>query len=378
MATGSVSCLRTTQQSLSVSAREVTIFPPNEVFTDVMYHYFELSMFFIFGSVIAVFGIVSNVINVVVYCRQGVKDSVTVTFIALSLWDFGNCFTSLLSIICFIIESHFPIPTVNFLAIQYVYFGYTRGFTYILSTIVTMHLSIERCICLIVPFKVKEVFTKSRSILINAAIVIFSCACFCPAWATQGLQWEFDGRFNNSRLVLWISINRRDVDVFVDMFNGVVIPTIAQIVITISAVFMLSAVKTSAKFRLRSTGMSAVNEGQSGTQVAVDSKTDKKPNTKDKTMSTKDSKLAKVVIMVAVIFFVCNLPVLIVAVARALVPKLDIGKTYNNLYHVAYILVYDFGLVNSSVNIIVYYLVSSKFKEVFLSLFTSNRKPCTS
>lgn len=331
---------------------------------------FMIAVMDVFCSLVAIFGIVSNTINIIVYVKQGVKDGVTITFIALSAWDLANCALCLITVVCFIISDHFSLRDADILAIQYVYIGYTRGCTYVLSTIVTVYLSIERCICIVVPFKVKEIFTKSRAVYTNIGIVAFGMACFAPAWATQSLQWKKDTSRNITRLVLLVSDNRRQIDIFVDTFNGIVLPTVAQIIITISAFIMISGIKSSAKFRQRA---AAAGESQAtGAKPTTNNNNREKPRQTDgpgKVMTNKDAKVAQVVVLVAVIFFTCNLPVLMVAYTRPFVPEMDVGKAYYSLYTLVYTIVYAAGLINASVNIFVYYNVSTKFKDVFLSVF---------
>ncbi|XP_059157917.1 cholecystokinin receptor type A-like [Physella acuta] len=358
---------------------------PEPLVSPEVFNYFMTAVMDVVCSLIATFGIVSNVINIVVYGRQGVRESVNITFIALSLWDLCNCMLCLATVVCFIINDHFPSAEVDVLAVQYVYIGYTRGCTYALSTLVTVYLSIERCICIIFPFKVKDIFTRARSLCTNLGILLFGVACFSPAWASQGLQWQREATLNVSRLVLWVSTSRRQVDLFVDTFNGVVLPTVAQVVITVTSVIMISGVRASSQFRARapkgkdsgSSTMGSVVGGPGSSTRAVGGPAPRQGPQRtvagptEQTLPNKDGKVAKVVVLVAVIFFMCNLPVLLVAYTRPFVPDMDVGKAYYSLYLMVYTVVYVSGLVNASVNIFVYYFVSSKFRSTFMDTFCS-------
>lgn len=315
----------------------------------------------------SVLGVTANVLNVLVYWRQGFSETVNITFVALSLWDLTACFLSCLSLPCYFLEMYFPLPAVNMLSVQYVFLGYTRGLMYVLSTLDTVYLSIERCVCIMAPFKVKDMFTAPRVRLVNLTILIFGLVCYCPAWATQGLQLVFDPENNRTRLVLWLSSNRRDVDIFVDTFNGMALPVLAQFLITISAGFMIQGIKNSLKFRHQAVNLSKA-ESKSSTKnniTTVSSRNLKKGNN----LAKKDLKLTKVVIFLAMIFFICNAPVFIVAFVRALLPELDVGKQHYKLYLLLYSVVYLSGLINATVNIIVYYTVSTKYREEMVILF---------
>ncbi|CAG5134804.1 unnamed protein product [Candidula unifasciata] len=317
----------------------------------------------------SVLGVATNVLNTAVYCQMGIRETVNITFIALSIWDLIACLSSCLTLVCTFWEIYFPFADVNLLSVQYVYIGYTRGLMYDLSTIDTVYLTIERSVCIMIPFKVKDIFTTSRVCIINVIIVMFCVACFSPAWATQGLQWVFDPVYNKTRLSLWLSYNRRSIDLFIDIFNGMVLPVLAQVLITVSAVFMIRGVNNSSKFRLQAANLTKTKDTFLTEQTTASKTLPSSHHSKNNITLNKDLKLTKVVILLAMIFFVCNSSVFIVAFVRVLIPEIDIGKHQYQLYTLLYALVFLSGMVNATVNIIVYYTVSTKYKKQIMRLF---------
>lgn len=340
----------------------------NEAALKFFNNYFTLVLL----SVLSPLGVTTNILNIIVYWKQGIRENVNITFIALSFWDLLQCFLLLLSEICIIIERHFPHPTVYFMSIQFVYLAHSRGCTYVLSTLATVYLSIERSICITLPFKVKDIFTTTRVVLINLIILTIGLVCFCPAWASQGLQWAFDPRTNRTHLDLWLSDDRRKVDLFVDTFNGIVIPIAAQLLITISGGLMAQGISKSNKFRQKSTDTWKPAHLFNLNDELHTITTTSNSSARGKTMANKDIKLTKVVVSLASIFFVCNVPVVLVAILRAIIPELDVGKTLFRWYILLYTIVYFFGLINCTVNIFVYYNVSTRYRRDFLALFCRN------
>ncbi|CAG5132744.1 unnamed protein product [Candidula unifasciata] len=337
-----------------------------KIISDRVLFYCTTYLTIVLTSVISSLGVIANILNMIVYWKQGTKDNVNVTFMALSLWDFGVCFLSVLASACFVLEIYFPSPNIDYMSILYVYIAYARGLMYVLSTIVTVYLSIERCVCIILPFRIKEIFPKSRVVLANVMFVFFGVAFIGPAWATQGVQWEFNLRHNMTRLTLWLSVNRRDIDLFVDTFNGMVLPVVAQVLITVSAGFMIQGITKSVKFRQPSANImksktTNYNEETVQATSALQSL--------NKAMTSKDVKLTKVIVLLAFIFFFCNLPVFLVAFIRTMIPELDIGKGQYNLYIVLYAAVYQCVLINSTVSIFVYYNFSTRYRREFLTMF---------
>ncbi|XP_055862617.1 alpha-1A adrenergic receptor-like [Biomphalaria glabrata] len=343
---------------ISQSASSAGDLISDEEFNNFNIYFLQMSL-----SLVSSVGIVTNVMNVMVYWKHVPRYGVTSTFIFLSVSDVASCVFSLLSICCYVIQGHWPIRSVNMLAIQYAYLGYSRGCAYVISTCLTVYLSVERCFCIKFPLNVKVILAPHRSLLIKFSIVVFGLACFTPAWATQGLQVVFDTTTNETHLDLWLADCRREIDLFVDTFAGVVIPTVAQVVITVCAVFIINGLKSSAEFRQVASGKQI--RSKLGEKTLLEDLGDKAQTI----MTSKEAKAAKVVVLVAVLFFACNVPVLLVAYTRMFITELDFGKMYYKLYNVLYTVVYASGLVNACVNIVIYYTVSAKFKSVFLSLF---------
>lgn len=365
----------TDQRGIEFVTTETNVRQPGKIIPDDVIIYMRIFYSLVLGFVISSIGMTTNILNITVYWRQGLGDSVNITFIALSLWDFNISLFSFLTITCTVIDLYFPVPYVNVMSLQYVYVAYSRGLVYVLSTLVTVYLSIERCICIMFPFKVKDIFTTTRVVFINVFIAVFGVAFFSPVWATQGMRWAYDPARNRSRLILYVSSNRRDIDLFVDTFTGMVLPTIAQFLIIICALFMIQGVKKSAKFRNQVNHLNTSKSTTYNCKKESITTTTKLKSVKISNITTnKDLKLTKVVTILALIFFVCNCPVFIVALLRALIPDIDVGKLQYNLYSVLYGAVYLFGSINASVNIFVYYNVSTKYRQVFLGLGVFNLK----
>lgn len=324
--------------------------------------YFKIYFFIILIAVVSSLGTTANILNISVYWRLGFKDNVNITFMFLSVCDLSHCLLFNLFVALLIIDVYFPLPNINTLGLAYVSVAHTRGIPTILSTLVTVFLSLERCICIMFPFKVKELFTTRRLILFNLSFVVVALACVCPAFATQGLQWAFDPVTNRTRLVLWLSPNRPGVEIFVERFNGMVVPLLAQILITGSAGFMVKGIKKSVDFRKEA----------AMTPASISAQTTSRSTKRNKTMTHGSTKITQVVILLAIIYFVCNLPTLVVLLLRVLIPDTDAGRQQRSLYSILYAIVTLFSLINSSVNIFAYYYVSSRYKHQIRVLFRLN------
>lgn len=166
---------------------------------------FQICMLFM--GLASVVGTATSIINSVVYYKQGLNHSVTISYFALSLWDCGSCFMAIILFVCHNTKQYFPISAINLSDFYYAYIGYIRGLLRALTTCATCYLSIEICFCIRTPLNVRVMFTKSRAILIHVTFVCVCTGSFCPVWAIQGLRWKHDPRFNRTRLMFWTDMD---------------------------------------------------------------------------------------------------------------------------------------------------------------------------
>lgn len=321
--------------------------------------------------VVSVIGTVTNVINCVVYYKHGMKDSVTVSYFALSLWDCALCVVTALLSVCYVSEHFFPIPAVNLKDFHYVYLGFLRSLLRGLITSVTCYLSVEICTCVLNPFKVRSLFTKNRAIFVNIAFVVVWTSSFCPVWATRGLHFNYDPTFNSTRLILWVGKEAHDVDVYISIFDGLSIRFISQVFSLVTTVILISSLRQSTKFRQKALSVhKGGHHGQRLNHKSCDKPGSNEPKTKP--MDYKYTKLAKVFLWINIKHLICNLPSVLMNFAKASVPELDFNKKYSYIYETGFMIVYFTAVIGASISTFVYYFASTKFKSIFMSLFTCN------
>ena len=93
-------------------------------------------------------------------------------------------------------------------------------------------------------------------------------------------------------------------------------------------------------------------------------------NTRD---SIKEEKVVRSVIFVCTLFIICLLPNFLIGIVTLVYPQFSHESPYlGALAHVAYAISFLSQAINSSVNIFVYYSMSTRFREVFKGVFV----PC--
>ncbi|KAK3782889.1 hypothetical protein RRG08_002518 [Elysia crispata] len=135
-------------------------------------------------DMIALFGLLSNTVNIVVFRKHSFRESITVTLFSTSISD-------IVSLLFLLPSSMFQLPGFAGLsraaAAMYRYrqaVGQMRHVSRLISIWITVLITIERCVCIVKPLKVKEIFTPRRS---TTAILIISSLLFFPTAVTVSL-----------------------------------------------------------------------------------------------------------------------------------------------------------------------------------------------
>ena len=306
-------------------------------------------------------GLLSNSMNIVVFFKVGVKDSVSTLLLTLSMSDF--MFLSFFSpSILRQSFSHFGTYQMPvFLVVRLLCFW--PGFTfYDYSAYIAVFLGVARCACVAMPLRFKSVFTIKRTV---AALLVLFCVdvlLHLPILTVFRLGWVRDPSTNKSSL----SLVKDSFDVHLyklkinDILNKNSVPWVTFIIM-ISSVALLSF-KLFESSKVRSSAYNAQS-------------TDDKPGSLSETkqasshkLSTKDVKVVQSVILVCSIFIVAQLPSLIYTPIRSSSPEFNERGRLVYLTAICIKVEWTFMMLNASINIFVYYNYNSKFRSVFRSL----------
>ena len=164
-------------------------------------HAFILVNYVILCNSIAVFGILSNVVNALVFYKQGFTEAITVSLFAMSLSD-------LCQLVMVVLVSNFHIPMLvvrsNFTVFlnRLIYFvcGILRICFSRISIWITVLITLERCVCILLPLKVRVIFTSKRVAVVIAVIsfVIFvaSTPVFASVKVVTSINLKTNATFN--------------------------------------------------------------------------------------------------------------------------------------------------------------------------------------
>ena len=290
-------------------------------------------------------GVVANIINIIVFFKTGSKDNVTISLLALSMSDLA--FLVIISPhVAFIAMNHLVEGRlgiqINWLvhtSILWIPFYWYAFLFYDTSTLITVYISVVRCACIALPFKVKDMFTSRRALVIF--LVFFICVFLLrlPMFMKKRLVRIIDRLTNSSRVVIADFEDGGMADAINDIVSRNIQPWSCFVIVIACLVVMVTKLRASAKFRHSLSAKDSViaKDGSVSTPKAEDendadmeSTATKDEKSKSQVMSTREVKVLRSVILVAVIFVVCQVPFMTYSLARRLQPEFNHSSAVGN------------------------------------------------
>ena len=135
------------------------------------------------GLVFATLGTVTNYFNIKTFIKLGLKDGVAISFLTLSIADMINSIISIcvsVSMIFVIVELiHGERYTYDPLMLAKFFVNAGVGM-YTVTILQTLYLALTRCICVAMPMKFKDIFTRRKAIWSFVIFNIFSIGIYIP------------------------------------------------------------------------------------------------------------------------------------------------------------------------------------------------------
>ncbi|KAL8615598.1 hypothetical protein ACOMHN_026588 [Nucella lapillus] len=275
----------------------------------------------------------------VVFYRQGLKDKMNFCLFALAFVDFMYLLTMFVAafycpaaflsgpLLTQVIRLNIPRYTVNF---RHAFMYSSGALTAIIAT--------ERCVCVVFPLKSATIFkTKTMAWMIVGIIVVSNILCL-PFALKHVVRWVTD-EAGNVRVILG------DTDLYVNnklVFQIVrdgVLPTISLLtffVVSFVTVVTVRKLKTAMDWRQKTSS-----------------------NVIDKRQIT----LVKMLIAVSCVYIACSIPKLSLSIAKILFNDFSTVGKYRNMFFVTHQTASGLVMVNSSVNVFIYFKQSSRFRK---------------
>ena len=298
-----------------------------------------------FGGLIAA---AANIVTIAVYRKLGYADSTNISLTALAISDLGVAVTTITSILAILLSN---IPNTPFtLAFFYSFTAAPHVIFLRSSALITTYLSVERYLCISFPLKIKSIITPMRTLvsMVTSYVAVFSL--WPLIFLGNPVGWKFYPHLNRSLLSVLPSTDpiRNSVYVGYMFYASAVLPmfTIAVVVLfTILLAVTLNNVKT-------------WREANKSTSMAA--------------RQAKEERASKMVVAIATVFVVSSIPSCFHVIFDIMVPEFSLTGRYVYLYTLTGMTFLLVDCINCTANVIIYYKMSSKFRQAMRNMFSRN------
>lgn len=307
---------------------------------------FEVVNFVFISSILGMFGIACNIVNVIIFYKQGFKHSVNVGFLGLAISDIICLLTLQWSSILLnplLASSGFPWYPME---VMYLTGAWPHTCFSRITSFITVFITAERYFSIAFPLKVKHIITAKTAALLVCLIFLVNVATLVPEYATSYLDWRFVPSKNKTLIGILFTSSRTSVEGVVYVLHSVFGMTSFAGVILFT-VLLVTKLKQSSQWRA-----SVVSSHIRG-----------------ETVSNRDKKTVKMVALIASILIACYTPGAVIALTTFIVgPEFNIRGEYINICHAMWSIACACQCINSTVNIFIYYSMSSKYRQTFAEI----------
>ncbi|XP_012945941.1 somatostatin receptor type 2-like [Aplysia californica] len=322
------------------------------VFSHEVRRVLVLLNFGVLSAVVGLFGIVTNIINIVVFIKQGFSDTVNISFLSLAIADLGALLPlpwMAISVNPWFLQADLPFNPSETISL-------TGGHPHVCFTRITgwitAFVAFERCLCIAIPLKVKRIITRRVVIAVNVTIFICAFLSMLPVYTTSYHGWKYFPEMNKTLLGILYTDNMNEVQGISLFITDLTAPFCVFTMVLLCTVIIRVKLVQKVKWRQTASGV-ATSKGE---------------------LPTKEKKVVVMVTTISAIFIVCFTPVPLLMTARCIEPELSVIGRYANMNWVLFSTAFVIESLNSSVNIFVYYRMSSKYKEAFNEVFKRGTK----
>ncbi|GFN83916.1 chemosensory receptor a [Plakobranchus ocellatus] len=327
-------------------------------------------LFMIYASqIINIFAIIANSFNIAVFIKLGFSEPSNISLTALAVCDFTLAVLYTWSNLCFWLTYHnIRLP---FHGINVSYLTGNAQFAFLSTTVawITAFISFERCLCILVPLKVRRLITPRGTFVAMLIIILLT---FCPSFFTY-IRYKFVWVFNpylNVTILNTISVNSELAILFENIsivICGVIQPLLAFSIVLICTVLLVVQLKKISSWRMSVTSAKSQQVQPKDNPAARSSAAEAR-------ISQKEERLVRMVVAIATIFIVNYFPTCITLLCYVIFDEFNLFGVYRRLYIVSGYVITLGQPISGSVNILIYYKLASKFRTVFRRLVRLDRQ----
>ncbi|GFN88807.1 chemosensory receptor a [Plakobranchus ocellatus] len=336
--------------------------------TDEQFNMITLILVFVL-QVSNITALIGNSLNIAVFVRLGFAEPSNISLTALAICDLVCVISSIWSNLCFLLNFWHPILPFNVTNVSILTGGGLWSFVSRTVAWITAFISFERCLCILVPLKVKSLITPRTTL---TAMLIIAALTVCPflfSFLNYNFVWVYYLQSNATILDVVPNDNKYSILIakIVFVICGVIQPVLAFFIVTVCTVFLVVQLKKVSLWRTSVTSAKSQWEDNSGENTASNN-----ASATQNRISQKEERLVRLVVVIAVIFIACFIPTCALLLCSALFDEFFVFGVYGRIFVVCSLITFLGQSVSGSVNTIVYYNMASKFRSGLRELLGLN------
>ncbi|GFN91107.1 chemosensory receptor a [Plakobranchus ocellatus] len=312
----------------------------------------------------------TNSLNIVVFVKLGFSEPSNISLTALAICDFILAVLFTRNNLCFLLAHHnvrLPFDSANNVTvltggIQWVFLSRTVAW-------IPAFISFERCLCILVPLKVRRLMTPRGTFAVMFTIILFTFRPSFFHYIRHKFVWVFDPNLNIT-ILNTIAINSEFAILFEKIYLaifGVIQPLLAFSIVLICTVLLVVQLRKISSWRLSVT--SAKSQRVQLEEIPAASSSGAEAS-----ISQKEKRLVRKVVAIAIIFIASYIPTVIMLVCIVVFDDLNSSGVYRRFFLISSYVTSLGQNFSGSINILVYYKMASKFRSVFRRLIRLDRQ----
>ena len=308
----------------------------------------------------------TNVVNMLVFWRHGVRERINLCLFCLSVADLIYIFHTFLYNVDKVYQ---PFTGETGVGVVFQFFVdhhllFLRAFNWE-SGFLSMLIACERCLCVYRPLRAQELFkTRTTGFAILFSTLVHHGFTYIGA-SRWGTACVFDPVTNSTSKAIYPTefylTNQKVIDIISGTFPALLLPATYVTVVSVTTAMTLIKLREVATWRKQASTVSVV--------------------------SSREVALTRMLIGISILYVICSMPILAVGIALLAVPDMSLtGRNYNT-FNLLVSLSELCGYINASFNFFVYCSLGSKYKQTLREicrcirndtdqLKTAGRKEC--
>ncbi|GFS08886.1 endonuclease-reverse transcriptase [Elysia marginata] len=170
----------------------------NEIVSGSLYFLTNLFIGYWIVLLLSSLGVVTNSLVMVVFLRQGFRDSVNVSLFSIAVWDEVKCLAAVIFRLDKPIGLINPVWGINWRGETWQYLMYLPIFSGYVSYALATYVSLERCLSVSIPFTVKSLITPRLTATSMVVLSLFVFGSFSPVFFIYTVEYRYSPIYNTS------------------------------------------------------------------------------------------------------------------------------------------------------------------------------------